>query len=599
MTPILYVTGEASHASTVASSLQENSPYGVITVRTATEARRELNERSDIRCLLCGEPLPDEGVFEFIESVRRVHPDLPVVFYPTEGSEALAVRAISADVTEYLTHSDDADHVEELADTIRSATDDSLRILSLRERIKELRGIKEVTNLLKDPASASREEILRDIVDRIPPSFQYPAITEARVTVGETSVATDNFEPTDWMLTVETVTEGGIGVTIEVCYLEARPAADDGPFLSEERSYCTTLLTLVKGGVERQNYVEDLKTSEETFQELAENLDVVLWVSDPSFEHIHYVNPEYEAVWGYSTDSLYEDPRTFLEAVHPEDRRRVEETLLEGEPTTYDIEYRIINPNGNIRWVAERGVPVLDEDGTPYRMVGISEDITERKRRDQQMAVLNRVLRHNLRNDLGVVSGYADLIGSEADGEIADYAETILSASTRLVDLSNRQRDLTAQLESLSASEPVDLSAVLQRVTHNVIDSFPDAEIDVEYGTETTIEVSPLLKLALEELLINAVKHTDVHPPRAEVTVEQADDDVVIQVIDTGDRIPEMELEVLGNQEEPLFHGTGIGMWIVYWIVNHIGGSLAFDEANSGGNVVTVRLLRTGRPETT
>jgi PAS domain S-box-containing protein len=130
-----------------------------------------------------------------------------------------------------------------------------------------------------------------------------------------------------------------------------------------------------------------LEESEERFRQLAEAINEVFWMANPQTTEILYVSPAYERVWGRTCRSLYEEPRSFLDAVHPDDRPRVSTASLvqhaAGEAT--DVEYRIIRPDGSVRWVRDRGFPIKDAAGRVYRFAGIAEDITERKRAEQAL----------------------------------------------------------------------------------------------------------------------------------------------------------------------------------------------------------------------
>jgi PAS domain S-box-containing protein len=121
-----------------------------------------------------------------------------------------------------------------------------------------------------------------------------------------------------------------------------------------------------------------LEESERRFRQLAENIKEVFWISDPHKEEILYVSPAYEEVWGRSCRSLYEQPRSFLEAIHPDDREAVAVQSLarqaRGDAT--DVEYRVVRPDGSVRWVRDRGFPVREATGRVYRIAGIAEDVT-------------------------------------------------------------------------------------------------------------------------------------------------------------------------------------------------------------------------------
>ncbi|HKW88515.1 MAG TPA: response regulator, partial [Candidatus Acidoferrales bacterium] len=142
---------------------------------------------------------------------------------------------------------------------------------------------------------------------------------------------------------------------------------------------------------ERKRVEKALRESEERFRLIAETITEVFWISDPSISKMFYISPGYEHVWGRSLESLRENPRSFIEAIHHEDRERVTTDLIvqkEGKP--FDHEYRIIRPDGSIRWIWDRGYPVRDEAGTVTRYVGVAHDITARKLAEQSLRKLSQ-----------------------------------------------------------------------------------------------------------------------------------------------------------------------------------------------------------------
>lgn len=172
---------------------------------------------------------------------------------------------------------------------------------------------------------------------------------------------------------------------------------------------------------ENKRAEEQVRLSERRFRQLAENIHEVFWVVDPNKREMLYVNPVYEQVWGRSCQSLYERPESFIEAVHPEDRDRVSaavERQRYGEK--FDAEYRIERPDGSIHWIHDCGFPIKDEAGKVIRIVGVAEDITERKHADDQLRELTSAL-ENAVEGIGrldargcyvyVNQAYADLAG--------------------------------------------------------------------------------------------------------------------------------------------------------------------------------------------
>jgi PAS domain S-box-containing protein len=124
--------------------------------------------------------------------------------------------------------------------------------------------------------------------------------------------------------------------------------------------------------------VADRGIPEEVFRQLAETIPEVFWITDPAKRQTVYISPAYEQIWGRSPASLYASPRSFLDAIHPEDRSRVEAALARQAEGTYREEYRIVRPDGSVRWIRDRAFPVRDANGAIYRIVGIAADITER-----------------------------------------------------------------------------------------------------------------------------------------------------------------------------------------------------------------------------
>jgi rsbT co-antagonist protein RsbR len=127
-----------------------------------------------------------------------------------------------------------------------------------------------------------------------------------------------------------------------------------------------------------------LRESEEKFRQIAEHTREVFWMTDRLCSRFIYISPSYQEVWGRTRLSLYQQPETFLDAIHIEDREQVlaaRERMMAGE---YSEEYRIVRPDGAIRWVQSRGHPVKNDAGEVYRVVGFTEDITERKRAEEE-----------------------------------------------------------------------------------------------------------------------------------------------------------------------------------------------------------------------
>lgn len=230
--------------------------------------------------------------------------------------------------------------------------------------------------------------------------------------------------------------------------------------------------------------------------------------------------------------------------------------------------------------------PLTDPSGDSVGGMIVLYDLTEERQRKQQLAVLNRVLRHNLRNEMTVVRGFAEsLESSVTDPELGGRAQAIVRASDRLLSIGEKVREFDRIRDSDVRREPTDVGALLTRLRDEFAVRYPDADIAVDIdGESLEIQTQPeILELALSNLIENALDHSAETERAVDVRVEAASDEVRIELRDDNDRIPEMEVSVLqeGN-ETPLQHGKGIGLWIVNWCLTALRGEIAFhyDDGN-------------------
>ena len=154
-------------------------------------------------------------------------------------------------------------------------------------------------------------------------------------------------------------------------------------YFAEPRSPNDSDLELIKRvgqialiAIERKRTEKALQESEERFRQMADTIPEVIWITSLDPEEVLYVSPSFERIWGLPIEDLYRNPRLWIETIHPEERQHVASTFkqwISGEQISYhDVEFRIIQPNGATRWIHERGVMSLKEQGKPYRVSGIS-----------------------------------------------------------------------------------------------------------------------------------------------------------------------------------------------------------------------------------
>lgn len=209
----------------------------------------------------------------------------------------------------------------------------------------------------------------------------------------------------------------------------------------------------------------------------------------------------------------------------------------------------------------------------------------------QRTSVLNRVLRHNIRNDMNVILGYADRLRS-GDGTREEIADGIVSTGKRIVELSDSIRRVGGL--GGEPQEPVDVVSVIRERVVSARTTFPDASISVDCPDEAWVTADTLLPVALDNLITNAVRHNDADVPELRITVKAdpaSNSRVEIRMADNGPGIPDRELDVLeAGAESALQHGSGMGLWIVKWFVDSNGGELTFESSEVGGTEVAMKL---------
>jgi len=234
----------------------------------------------------------------------------------------------------------------------------------------------------------------------------------------------------------------------------------------------------------------------------------------------------------------------------------------------------------------------------------VFQDVTEEVRREQRLSVLNRVLRHNLRNDLSVAAGYVEVSADRTDdGEIESMLADAKAALDGLAATGEKARYVEETIEHASADpEPVDLGALAEEIAASLRAEYPAATLAVE-DTATVVTNRTLLAAVIENLAENACEHGGDEPT---VTLRISDEDsgqeggergdgATVAISDTGPGIPQHELETLSAGEETdLQHGSGFGLWVAQWGAELLGADLTF-EAESDGTTAPVRVPDRGR----
>ncbi len=204
----------------------------------------------------------------------------------------------------------------------------------------------------------------------------------------------------------------------------------------------------------------------------------------------------------------------------------------------------------------------------------------ELNRQTNLALVLNRVLRHNLRNDMAIIRGYTQIMADRIDED--RISEIALDHVDRLIDLSEKARELDRVVGTESERKPMDLVSLIKNVTSGIEHRYPSASISIEAGEPVSATLFPSIERAITELIENAAKHSG-DDPRVSITIKTAPNTVEIRIADNGLGLAAHEADVLKTgTETPLTHGTGLGLWLSHWIISSHGGSLGVTDTGAG-----------------
>jgi len=247
--------------------------------------------------------------------------------------------------------------------------------------------------------------------------------------------------------------------------------------------------------------------------------------------------------------------------------------------------------------------PVAGPQGKQRGTLIVLLDVTLLKRREKKLreheAQLNllrqiqsRVLRHNIRNDLGIVRLYNEQFARELDGRHAEMAEKVVSTTDDLVAISDKVRVVEQLVEKDQTPTTVDLVTTVETISRSIREEFPAVTVTTDLPEAYPVEAIPAVRVAIENLIENAAEHNDAAEPVIEVTLVESGGSAVITITDNGPGIYEDELTVLEKGEEtPLKHGSGVGLWVVNWVCKHSETTVEFDT-DDHGTTVTVRVPR-------
>ncbi|WP_333361542.1 PAS domain S-box protein [Microcoleus sp. herbarium14] len=389
--------------------------------------------------------------------------------------------------------------------------------------------------------------------------------------------------------------------------------------------------SLVQDVTEFHSAVEQLRASEERFRQLAENIHEVFWIREPNQKHIVYVSPACEKIWNLSSESLYSEPEAFWDAIHSDDRSRVKAAFEKQVRGDYDEEYRVVRADGSVCWVRDRAFPVLGETGEIYRIVGIAEDITQRKLAEEFQKVAQTAqaasqaksaflanMSHELRTPLNAIIGYSDMLKEDAEDsgyedfipdlhKIQTAGKHLLSLISDILDISKIEAGrMELYLENFN---PVNLIEDVVSTVESLVEKNSN-KFEINCASDLGLMYADITKTRqiLLNLLSNAAKFTEggtitlcikrvKHDSLTTQEIAEPSDLIIFRVADTGIGIPPEQMQHLfqafmqGDASTTRkYGGTGLGLTISRHFCLMMGGDMHVQSELGGGSIFTVCL---------
>ena len=362
---------------------------------------------------------------------------------------------------------------------------------------------------------------------------------------------------------------------------------------------------------------------------MAENIREVFFVLTPAADRTIYVSPAYEQIWGRSCDSVIQNQSAWQESVHPDD---MEETRLwvarrrAGEPV--EAEYRIRTPDGKEKWIRSRSFPVRNSEGELTRIVGIAEEITDRKHYEQELikardlaeaanrakSIFLATMSHELRTPLNAVLGFTELLELEmADREIHHWdadVQKIRRAGTHLLALISNVMDLSKIEAGKMELRPdqFDIAELVHEVAASIEPLAAKNRVTVEVVCEPATLYGDRVRVGqcLLNLAGNACKFTHDGRVRLEAARERVDQRswYTVRIVDSGIGIQAEDLNKLfcdftqlDTSEARKYGGTGLGLAISRKLSRLMGGDITAESTPGQGSTFTLRLPMADRPD--
>ncbi len=347
-----------------------------------------------------------------------------------------------------------------------------------------------------------------------------------------------------------------------------------------------------------------------------EHSDHVYWISTPDFKRIQYISPSYERIWGRTREALYSNPEIWITYLHPDDVKHhhpihemAKEIAILGEQARYSENYRIIRPDGGIRWIMDNGFPLFNEEGLCFGVTGIAIDVSQQKEYEESLRIAKEAaesanqaktafianMSHDIRTPLTGVVGMSKLLEDTlVDPQKKQYAHWLGESGQQLLQMLNRVLDLISAdyaNEDALHEDTLDVHEIINNIVQLERPSTVIKGIELITHVDSAVPhclISDATKInhILLNLLGNAIKFTQTGQVSIDIVpLQDIDDRVLLQfrVSDTGVGIPvEFQSHVFDRffRATPSYKGTytghGVGLHIAQSYAQVLGSQIKF-----------------------
>lgn len=323
----------------------------------------------------------------------------------------------------------------------------------------------------------------------------------------------------------------------------------------------------------------ELENAKKRYQKIFEASNDAILLIDPAEDVIYEANPRACELFGYSHDALVS---LSASDIFPDEGSQYD-SFIDAVFRGWVDGFTCRTKDGKkIAIEISASVFKLEDHSL---LLAAMRDVTQRKRREQRLQVLNRLFRHNLRNDGNIIQGHAGILHDELlDSEHRESATIIRETIDGILGLSRKVRRIQDVLDRQYVSS-VEFSDMIEKLQVQLQQAYPKATITVETPPRDVV-VGQRLNPALHEAIENGIKHSDQAEPNVSVSSKIGEDgeQLVVTVADRGPGIPEQERNVIFEGEEsPLEHGSGVGLWFIQWVISSLGGELTIQKNDQRG----------------